>query len=134
MPGKPYDTEAIFKQAEFLLDMEHDICFESILIDLLGVGKSWFYENLMKNPEYSDTIKEKIRHNRGRGVLKGLRNLSISDAPACIISRLKILNSDIRDALSDKMIVSDSPSQIVVNVGQDEKKIINLGDDKNGDS
>lgn len=113
--SKKYDVNAIFKRAVKLLE-EGDIIFENQLYDCLGVSKDYFYESLMKIPEYSDSVKSKIFENRGEQSRQAFKDARASDKPACIIARMKCTNAGMRDALTDKAEETESKN-VTVNIG-----------------
>lgn len=127
--SKKYKIEKIYAKAMKLLDAHQEIVFESILVNCLGVSKTWFYDTLMENDEYRETIKERISENCGKGTIKALEDMNASDAPACIISRAKIMNEDLRNALNDKEEATASPN-IVVNIGGEAEVEIKNEDER----
>lgn len=128
--SKKYDISDIYGRAMKLLDENQEIVYESILIDCLGVSHDWFYKKVMSNNEYSETIKVKVFENRGKETLQAIRDMKRSESPACIISRAKMMNKDIRDALDNKEMQSNENRQIVVNIG-DQSNVIDLDNQNN---
>ncbi len=128
MAKKKYDLKKLYKIAIKLLNDHKEIVFESILYECMGVSKDWFYTNIMDNDEYEQTIKEKIFENRGKGTIKVLEDMNASDAPACIISRAKIMNEDLRAALNDREEAQQAPN-ITVHIGG-EKEVEVVDEDK----
>lgn len=110
--SKKYDVKKLYAKALKLLKENKEICFESILHDCMGVSHEWFYKNIMRNREYSATIKDKLADNRGAGTLDFIRDMNASDAASCIIARGKILNKDIRAALTDRGEVEEEKDEI----------------------
>ena len=117
--SKSYNVDKIYKKALDLLDKNQEIVFESILYDILGVSYTWFYDVLFSDDERKDEIKERIFRNRGAEALKSLQDMKASDAPACIISRAKYTNEDIRNALNDREPQENKPN-IIVNIGGEQ--------------
>lgn len=99
-----------------MLKSNQAILTESLLINLLGISRNWFYENLMSVEEYNDTIKKFIRQNKAREALLAFKAAKASDSPACIIARLKITDPDFKEALSDKIEEKEQDRNIVINI------------------
>lgn len=114
--GSKIDVNKTFDECIILLNEHSEICFESILRDCVGVGKDWFYDVLMKDKDRSEAIKKLIKRNRGGNVLKAIKNMNASEAPACILGRIKILNKEMRKALTEKEESQDDSKPINITI------------------
>jgi Xaa-Pro aminopeptidase len=116
LPSKKIPVDTIYAAAKALLDEHKEIIFESTLCNLLGVSSNWFYANLMANEEYSQDIKRRLRENRGSEALSSLRACKASDAPACIIARMKMSDYGMREALNADKEEKTQERDIIINI------------------